>query len=145
RAFECKNNPNMFCFVCTKWVGYKKGSKTKPNSNELSEKFQQAYKSYFNSLPVQDQDKSYAPHCVCTTCYKSLMDWYWKGNQKRHLPYENPAEWCEPTNHETDCFFCLSVMKNVLPRDRVYQIEGTTVKPPTLRKAGATLPIPPHR
>jgi len=54
---------------------------------------------------ISDQDKSWTPHICCRKCAKNLSLWL---NGKRHaVPFAVPMVWREPSNHTTDCYFCM--------------------------------------
>ena len=94
----CKNNPDHFCFICGK-LAYSSERK------KISDFVKRAYLAYFG-MPLGDQDKSWAPHVVCSFCYSSLHAWQ-KKKPNRHLNFAVPMVWREPSNHATDCYFCL--------------------------------------
>ena len=71
----------------------------------LSKKF---YLAYFG-VPLGDQDKSWAPHQVCTTCVKTLRSWFQGKNAK--LKFGVPMVWREPKNHVDNCYLCLVNVK----------------------------------
>jgi len=54
---------------------------------------------------IGDQDKSWAPHVCCRKCATNLSQWL---NGKIHaMPFAVPMVWREPSNHTTDCYFCM--------------------------------------
>ena len=59
---------------------------------------------YFG-MPVGDQDKPWAPHYCCEYCKKTLEGWF--RGEKRSLKFSNPRVWLEPTDHSTNCYFCM--------------------------------------
>ena len=59
---------------------------------------------YFG-CPLGDQDKSWAPHVICTSCSSGLRDWLNK--RKLSMPFAIPMVWREQKNHYDDCYFCL--------------------------------------
>ena len=61
------------------------------------------YKSYFG-LVLSNQDKTWAPHKICTTCLLELRKWS-KG-QKNSFKIVSPVLWREPNDHVKDCYFC---------------------------------------
>lgn len=63
-----------------------------------------AYKAYFG-MPVGDQDKSWAPHVACANCKNTLEGWY--RGEKRAMKFAVPRIWREPTDHSTNCYFCM--------------------------------------
>ena len=63
-----------------------------------------AYHLYF-VCKIGDQDKSWAPHICCRKCATNLSQWL---NGKRHaIPFAVPVVWRKPSNHTTDCYFCM--------------------------------------
>ncbi|KAL6481179.1 hypothetical protein MHYP_G00092590 [Metynnis hypsauchen] len=64
----------------------------------------EAYKAYFG-MPVGDQDKPWAPHFTCEHCKKTLEGWY--RGEKRAMRFAVPRIWREPTDHSTNCYFCM--------------------------------------
>ena len=56
-----------------------------------------------------DQEKSWAPHQVCTTCVETLISWSQGKNAK--LKVGVPIVLREPKNHVDDCYFCLVNVK----------------------------------
>ena len=95
---SCVNHSDSFCYICGKFT---------PKSQKLNNtsKVTIAYKHYFG-YQVEDQDKSWAPHICCRNCYASLTQWL-KGKRKSML-FAVPMVWREPTNHFSDCYFCLT-------------------------------------
>lgn len=64
----------------------------------------EAYKAYFG-MPVGNQDKSWAPHVTCATCKNTLEGWY--RGEKRAMKFGDPRILREPTDHSTNCHFCM--------------------------------------
>ncbi|KAL6459437.1 hypothetical protein MHYP_G00329090 [Metynnis hypsauchen] len=56
-------------------------------------------------MPVGDQDKPWAPHFTCEHCKKTLEGWY--RGEKRAMHFAIPRIWREPTDHSTNCYFCM--------------------------------------
>lgn len=52
-----------------------------------------------------DQDKKWAPHICCVTCSRLLTGW---ANGSRHMSFAVPMVWREPTDHTSNCYFCLT-------------------------------------
>lgn len=67
-------------------------------------------------MPLGDQDKKWAPHIVCHNCEEMLRDWT-KG-KRNGLPFGVPMVWREPTNHTSDCYFCIVNTKGVGKKNR---------------------------
>ena len=94
---ECVNDPNKFCYVCGSLM-------TKNQQRSITGDLMKLYKAYFG-CPLGDQDKSWAPHKICTACACGLRDWATK--KKKSMPFAIPMIWREPKDHTTDCYFCL--------------------------------------
>ncbi|XP_069960842.1 uncharacterized protein [Cherax quadricarinatus] len=64
----------------------------------------EAYKAFF-VMPVVDQDKTWAPHVAGEHCKKTLEGCY--RGEKKAMKFTVPRIWREPTDHSTNCCFCL--------------------------------------
>ena len=62
---SCKHFPDAFCFICGEFIK----TRAKKHSVLASAKMCEAYNSYF-SMPVGDQDRTWAPHFACDYCKK---------------------------------------------------------------------------
>lgn len=93
---KCVNHPNIFCYVCGSFT-------TKSQRRTITSDLRKIYKLYFD-CPLGDQDKAWAPHIVCTSCFNGLRDWLNK--RKVAMPFAIPMIWREPKNHHDDCYFC---------------------------------------
>ena len=69
-----------------------------------------AYKLDFG-CKVGDQDKNWAPHICCTACNTELTEWL--SDKRNAMPFAVPMVWREPTNHESDCDFCMTKIKGI--------------------------------
>ena len=56
-------------------------------------------------MPVGDQDKHWAPHVICE-CFRCTLEG-WLREEKRALRFAIPCIWREPSNHHSDCYFCI--------------------------------------
>ncbi|XP_076043843.1 uncharacterized protein LOC143026937 [Oratosquilla oratoria] len=93
---HCKSSPDIFCYVC--------GSFTiKAQQRVITTEIKNIYQLYFG-CSLGDQDKSWAPHIICSACSNGLRDWLNK--RKRAMPFAVPMIWREPKDHFTDCYFC---------------------------------------
>ncbi|CAI9623804.1 unnamed protein product [Staurois parvus] len=52
-----------------------------------------------------DQDKSWAPHICCNSCGTALEQWL--NGKKASMPFAVPMIWREPTDHVSNCYFCM--------------------------------------
>jgi hypothetical protein len=63
------------------------------------------YHLYFE-CKLDDQDEKWLPHTVCKSCAIRLGGWiYCKGMT---MLFAIPVVWREPSNHSSDCYFCLT-------------------------------------
>lgn len=133
----CKLHPNRFCYVCGKIVQLNRGFPiTKP--------LQEAYLHYFG-FPVSNQDKNWVPHVICTNCRLVLSSWY--SGKNRSLKFGKPMIWREPTNHVTDCYFCLTKTFgfNSKNKDSIKYADVPSVTKPVLHSEDLPVPTPPGR
>jgi hypothetical protein len=94
---KCVNRADNFCYVCGK-VTFT--SQKRP----LTPIVRKAYHLYFG-CKVGEQDKRWAPHICCNSCSANLCGWL--HHKKRCMPFAVPMVWREPSNHITDCYFCM--------------------------------------
>ena len=94
----CVNSANKFCYICGEIV-------LKHLRRNITKPIEEACKQYFK-CKLGDQDKDWAPHVVCNRCATCLLRWMKNGKNK--MPFDVPMVWREPTDHATDCYFCLS-------------------------------------
>ena len=94
---KCKNQPDTFCYVCGLFTVSGQRRKITANLSKI-------YKFYFG-CPLGDQDKTWAPHIICTSCSSGLRDWLHK--RKTAFSFAIPMVWREPKDHVTDCYFCI--------------------------------------
>ncbi|GFT83280.1 uncharacterized protein TNCV_3003641 [Trichonephila clavipes] len=64
----CVNSPNCFCYICGSYT-------VKKQQRNISNFVQQVYFAYFG-IKLGDQDKSWAPHVVCSVCVEELRQWF---------------------------------------------------------------------
>ena len=98
---KCCYDPNIFCYICGCFT-------LPPQSRTINSFIKKLYLAYFG-VPLGDQDKSWAPHKVCTTCVKTWRSCSQGKNAK--LKFGVPMVWREPKNHVDDCYFCLVNVK----------------------------------
>jgi hypothetical protein len=92
--FICKNNSDLFCFVCIKLL-------TTPKRRVITKTVKSAYKQHFGLQLVTDD---WSPHFICPSCHTHLT----KLNRGEMRPtfFTTPAIWRKPMDHPHDCFFC---------------------------------------
>ena len=95
---NCVNHPDNLCYIC--------GFYTIPQQRRnLTSKVQAAYELYFG-CKVGDQDKAWAPDVCCLACSSLLLQWI--AGKNRKMPFAIPMVWRVPSNHDTDCYFCMT-------------------------------------
>ncbi|XP_066451739.1 uncharacterized protein [Eleutherodactylus coqui] len=97
---SCKHPADSFCYVCGEFLK----TRAKKSSVQASQRMCEAYKAYFG-MPVGDQDKTWAPHFICENCKRTLEGWY--RGEKRAMRFAIPRIWREPTDHTSNCYFCM--------------------------------------
>lgn len=104
---SCNTSPNNFCFICADFL-------PKPKLRKIHSSLYQHYELYFNQpLCDQETEKWWAPKVVCDLCRKTLAA-FAKGDKTAMLKFSTPAQWCQPQNHFSDCYFCLFQNKSFL-------------------------------
>jgi len=94
---KCVNYLDNFCYICGEVTFASRKCSITPSIK----------KTYFLYLccKVGDQDKKLAPHVCCTTCSYKLNAWV--NGKGRCMPFGVPMVWRVPSNHSTDCYFCM--------------------------------------
>jgi hypothetical protein len=94
---NCVNSPDNFCYIC--------GEVTfSTRKHPLTPVVQKAYECCFG-CKVRDQDKEWAHHACCVSCATDLREWL--NNKGCSMPCALPMIWREPSDHLTDCYFCM--------------------------------------
>jgi len=65
------------------------------------------YECHFG-CKVGDQDKKWASHICSISCATILREWL--NNKRRLMPFALPMIWRKPTDHLTDCYFCIVLL-----------------------------------
>lgn len=99
-ARGCKYPTDSFCYVCGEFFA----KRAKKYYLDSCTRAKEAYHAYFG-IPVGDQDKRWAPHVICDYCRRTLEGWF--RGEKRAMRFAIPRVWREPSNHLTDCYFCM--------------------------------------
>jgi len=94
----CVNSADRFCYVC--------GEVTLASQRcSITPLIKKAYRLYFG-CKLGDQDKKWAQHIVCKSRATRLGGWI---NRKGiAMLFAVPVVWREPSNHSSDCYFCLA-------------------------------------
>lgn len=93
---DCRNHPNTFCYVCGEYT-------LKSQKRTITTDLCKIYGAYFG-CPLADQDKTWAPHIICSACSNGLRDWL--NRRKPSMPFAIPMIWRVPRDHLADCYFC---------------------------------------
>ena len=92
----CVNSPDSFCYICGNFT-------VKKQQRNITDFVRKVYYTYFG-VKLGDQDKSWAPHKVCSICVEELRQW--SQRKKQSLNFGITMIWREPKNHSDDCYFC---------------------------------------
>ena len=90
-----------------------------PQRRNINSFIKKIYLAYFG-VPLGDQDKSWAPHQVCTTCVETLRSWSQGKNAK--LKFGVPIVCREPKHDVDDCYFCLVNVKGFNKKNKQHLI-----------------------
>jgi len=94
---NCVNSPDNFCHIC--------GEVTFSTwKRPLTPMVKKAYECSFG-CKVGDQDKKWAPQVCYISCATILREWL--NIKGRSVTFVLPMMWREPTDHLTDCYFCI--------------------------------------
>jgi len=96
----CVNSADLFCCVCV-W-----GSDVRSQRRSIKPPIKKAYHLYFG-CKLGDQYKKRAPHIVCKSCAIRLGGWI--SRKGMAMPFAIKMMWREPSNHSSDCYFCLTL------------------------------------
>ncbi|CAI9616281.1 unnamed protein product [Staurois parvus] len=93
----CVNKADHFCYICGEinFISQKR---------RITGMIKKAYNLYFG-CKIGDQDKSWAPHICCNSCGMALEQWL--NGKKASMPFAVPMIWREPTDHLSNCYFCM--------------------------------------
>jgi len=113
---KCVNSSDAFYYIC--------GEVTlKSRRRSFTPLIKKCDEHYFD-YKVGDQDKSWAPQfLLCDMCQGS-----------RSMPFTIPMVWTEPTDHVSDCYFCLASVTGVTANSK------HTVQYPNLPSAMRPVP-----
>ena len=92
---QCKNAADSFCYIC--------GLLTiKKNRRSITPLVKKLYSLYFG-CEVGDQDKEWAPHVCCATCFSCLSRWSKnKGKSLETIEYPDLRSARRPVSHSSD-------------------------------------------
>jgi len=93
----CVNSPDNFCYVCGE-VTFSSQKRT------ITAMVKKGCHLYFG-CKIGDQNKSWAPRVCCNTCATNLRQWL--NRKRKSIPFAVPMIWREPTDHTSNCYFCL--------------------------------------
>lgn len=119
RAYQCRTNPDCFCYMCAKYIFGQGG-------REINEDIKEVYEKYFG-IPICNQDKNGVPHKICNTCRSNLSNY--KNGTLGAFPFGIPAIWREPFDHMKDCYFCVTKTRLVTKDSIVYPTVASLSQP----------------
>ena len=133
RQYLCNKSADSFCYICGLFVPINQ-------RRYINEQIKDNYFKYFG-IQIQNQDKCWNPHVVCSTCRLGLNKW--SKNKGGHLAFATPMIWREPFNHQTNCYICLTNINGFNARNK-HRIEYATVDSVTLPVLHSQqFPVPP--
>ena len=86
----------FFCYVCGEFF-----AKRAKNTIGTTPLVQEKYLAYF-IMPV---GVTIRPHVICDYCRRTLEDCLRR--EKRTMRFVIPRIWREPSDHHTNCYFCM--------------------------------------
>ena len=134
QPWKCVNSLDVFCYICGEVI-------FKSRRHSFTPMINKCYEHYFGSK-VGDQDKSWAPHFCCVTCARLLAAW---AKVSQYMPFAIPLVWTEPTDHVSDCYFCLTSITGVTAKSRhiIHYPNLPSAMRPALHSAELPVPKPP--
>lgn len=106
----CRNHINKFCSVCGDYIIGK-------NARNLTDITRGAYRQYFG-FTLDSQNRWYIPTVICLGCRLILTKW--SNGLQEYFPFSIPMQWREPTNHDSDCYFCLTDINGINAKNKKY-------------------------
>ena len=95
RKFTCKNDPDLFCFVCGHFI-------LKTTGRKITDEIKYEYLQYFGFALV-NEDKPWTPSLICSNCRLILNKW--SSGEETYFSFGIPMIWSEALDH-SDCYFC---------------------------------------
>ena len=132
---KCTSHPDTFCYVCGCFT-------TVDQKKRITSEIKKIYYAYFG-CKLGDLDKLWAPHIICNTCSTSLRKWF--SRKIKSMPFAVPMIWREPTNHATDCYFCMTNVKGINKKNKnkiTYPDIPSAIRP-VPHSDDLPIPIPP--
>ena len=132
---KCTSHPDTFCYVCGCFT-------TVDQKKRITSEIKKIYYAYFG-CKLGDQDKLWAPRIICNTCSTSLRKWF--SRKIKSMPFAVPMIWREPTNHATDCYFCMTNVKgmNKKNKNKIKYPDIPSAIRPVPHSDDLPIPIPP--
>ena len=96
----CIHPADSFCYICGEFIR----TRSKKYFLKTSARTCEAYAAYFG-IQIGDQDKPWAPHYCCEHCKRTMEGWF--RGEKRTMKFAIPRIWRKPTDHSTNCYFCM--------------------------------------
>jgi hypothetical protein len=119
---KCLNSSDVFCYICGQFT-------LADHKRAISSFVKNCYLAYFG-CKLGDQDKPWAPHVVCQSCEMNLRHWF--TGRRKSMPFGIPMIWREPTNHATDCYFCMTKISGFSKKNKkkiIYPSPPSAMRP----------------
>lgn len=130
----CKNKADAFCYICGEFI-------VKGRQRRMTPLLCEAYEKYFG-CKVGDHGRPWAPQFCCLNCFTNLLGWM--NGSRKSMPFAIPMVWREPSDHSTDCYFCLNSIAGMSSKTKK-QVDYPNV-PSAIRPVPHSddLPVPPN-
>jgi len=118
----CKNDPNIFCYVCGEFV-------VKKNRRKINDKVKSMYEECFGSK-ILGETIEWVPNCICEACCIMFTRWL-QNKDKSKLLFSVPVRWSKPQSKK-DCYFCQTNVEGIRQSSRrtiVYPNVKSVLKP----------------
>jgi len=119
---QCKNDPNIFCYVCADFV-------VKKNRRKINDRVKSMYVECFGTQ-ISDDITEWTPSFICSACYAMCNRWH-ANKDKSKLLISVPARWSKPKSKK-DCYFCQINVEGINQSTRckiVYPNVSSMLKP----------------
>lgn len=135
RTVQCKISPDNFCYVCALFT-------TKSDRRPVKDDIRVNYFNYFGIH--MNQDRSYVPTYICSSCRTGLTRW---ADDQGHMRFGKPAIWREPWNHAIDCYVCTTNINGFTMNNRhkVKYANVASLSRPVPHSDALPIPVPPIR
>jgi len=122
---ECSKDPNVFCYVCARYIG-------KKNTKRITDRFMTLYEKCFD-MKVSLHLKHWIPNVVCGSCY-NMINRFEKHQDKNKLKFKTPTIWKNPSD-SSDCYFCRTEIEGVhtIHKSKIVLASVSSIQQPIAR------------